>query len=437
MRYYLLSATILFIAILTIANSSWALSVDSVRFGIHPDKTRLVIELDQNSDFKAFVLNNPDRLVIDLPTYNWNAGNIKKPKKSPITDLRTGALNKDISRLVVDLNSPIQIKSAFTLPPSENNKFRLVIDFQKINKSASNTETKRQFGKLDYKKTTTEKPTTNFNAKVVRHDKTSNYNVRSNNSSIVIPKIKPDLTTNSAASAAPFLKKPYIVIDAGHGGQDPGAISKNKVYEKRVTLAAAQELKKQLESSGRYKVSLTRDNDRYIKLYKRVAIARKRGADMFISLHADSIGDKNVRGASIYTLSNKSSDAQTAKLAAKENRSDLIAGVDLTHEDKEVANILIDLAMRDTMNQSKFFANIVVSTLPKHNIRILRKPHRYAGFAVLKAPDIPSVLIEMGFMSNKQDVSLLSSSSYRRKMASALVNSIDKYFQKIRENHAQ
>lgn len=226
--------------------------------------------------------------------------------------------------------------------------------------------------------------------------------------------------------------KPMIVIDPGHGGDDPGAIGANGAKEKTVTLAAAKELKEKLEKSGRYRVHLTRSGDKFIKLQDRVKIGRNQGADLFISLHADSIDKPGVSGASIYTLSNTASDAQTAKLAARENRADLIAGVDLSHEDKEVANILIDLAMRDTMNQSKFFANTVVKQ--GQGIELLDKPHRYAGFAVLKAPDIPSVLIEMGFMSNKREVSQLSSPAYRAKIVNAVSGGIDAYFAKIQKN---
>jgi len=230
------------------------------------------------------------------------------------------------------------------------------------------------------------------------------------------------------------LRKKIIVIDAGHGGNDPGALGAGRLKEKNITLAASRELKRQLEKTGKFKVYLTRDNDRYIKLYKRVAIARMRKADLFLSLHADSIDKPNVRGASIYTLSDKASDKQTAKLAARENQSDLIAGVDLTHEDKDVANILLDLAMRDTMNQSKFFANTVVDQMRRNGVRILERPHRYAGFAVLKAPDVPSVLFEMGFMSNRSEARLLNTTEYRQKIASALVDSIKAYFEKVRQN---
>ena len=189
-----------------------------------------------------------------------------------------------------------------------------------------------------------------------------------------------------------------------------------------------------LESTGRYEVHLTRHNDTYLRLYKRVDFARNKKADLFISLHADSIGKSNVRGASIYTLSEKASDAQTARLAERENRADLIAGVDLSHEDEQVANILVDLAMRDTMNQSNFFAGTLLDRMRSSNIRILEKPLRHAGFAVLKAPDVPSVLIEIGFMSNKYEAEQLARPAYRDQIGRALVSGIDSNFEKIRRN---
>lgn len=420
---------------------SHALTIESLRFGEHPDKTRIVVELDQASKYKAFVLSNPYRLVIDLPTYNWQAGQIKKPKNNIVSDIRTGALNRNTSRLVVDSNAPIAIRSAFLLPKAGSKPNRLVIDFTKISASQFDAEKKKRFGNYE-----SEAPKFNLQTSDPSIPRSINITNKSKNTknapvtaqNYVTPTKKP---TNAAITnvpkRSPPLKKPLIVIDAGHGGQDPGAIGADKTYEKKITLAAAKELKKQLEATGRYRVVLTRDHDKFIKLFNRIKIARNKNADMFISLHADSLSNASVRGASVYTLSNKASDAQTAKLARRENRADLIAGVDLRHEDKEVSDILIDLAMRDTMNQSKFFANVIVDTLKNNGIKTLERPHRYAGFAVLKAPDIPSVLIELGFMSNKQDISLLKNAGYRRKMSVALTESIDTYFQKVQKNNNQ
>jgi len=415
--------------VLVLAQSALALSIDSVRFGQHPDKMRLVVELNQSANFKAFVLPDPYRLVVDLPSYDWNAGQVIKPKGGLVKDIRTGALNNSTSRLVIDLSNASAIQSAFVLPANSGKPNRLVIDFKKVSVNEFKVNKGKQFGNLDGAPSSVKTNNINAPERIVAPTKKANT---------VTPTHKPAHTVSSKPKTAPKSSyKPLIVIDAGHGGQDPGAIGKNKVFEKKITLASARELRDQLQRTGRYRVRLTRDNDKYIKLHNRVNIARQKEADMFISLHADSIADPAVRGFSIYTLSNKASDAQTAKLAKRENRADLIAGVDLSHEDKEVSNILLDLAMRETMNQSKFFANTVVETMQSNNIKVLRRTHRYAGFAVLKAPDIPSVLIELGFMSNKEDVRLLQKSSYRRKLASALVQSIDSYFKKVSKNQAQ
>jgi len=432
------------IFVLQITNA-WALDVNQVRFGVHADKTRIVIELDQQTKFRSFVLpaieNKPYRVVVDLPDFNWKAGVIKRPAKTSVTDVRSGILKPGIKRLVIDLNKPAKIKTAFLLPAAKGMPDRLVIDYQTISKTAFAKTKRDPIGTL---------PDTNgdlnllISKQTARDIKPQIKKTPTQNFKTAIPSQKPKQEiknekkkSKAKKSTAPVktpLRKPLIIIDAGHGGQDPGAIGAEKQHEKNVTLSAAKILKKSLENTGRYRVSLTRDNDKYLKLYKRVSIARKKDADLFISLHADSIGRSDVRGASIYTLSNKSSDAQTAKLAKRENQADLIAGVDLSHEDQDVANILIDLTMRDTMNQSKFFANTVVDHMRNKGIRILPRPHRFAGFAVLKAPDVPSVLVEMGFMSNKNEAKLLSTSSYQQKIAAALTDSIDSYFQKIEKN---
>ena len=390
-------------------------SVDSVRFGDQAGKIRMVIDLDQKTNFRTFMLSNiddkPYRIVVDLPTFDWKANKISKPKGNHVLDVRSGNLQPDISRIVIDLAYPAKIEKAFTLPKASGKSDRLVIDFKKTPVDEFKTSHTKIFGTLSEKnisKTTVAKKA-------------------------ATPTIAP---TTPKVPVTP-LYKPLVIIDAGHGGKDSGAVGHGRIYEKNITLYTARILKKELEATGKYRVQLTRDKDKYIKLRSRVAYARKKEGDLFISIHADSIDNPSVRGASIYTLSNTASDKQTARLAKRENQVDLIAGVDLSHEDKDVANILIDLAMRDTMNQSKFFANTVVGQFKANKIKVLTRPHRYAGFAVLKAPDIPSVLIEIGFMSNKSEVNLLSTDSYRQKMAGAIANSVDKYFTKVRKNQSQ
>jgi N-acetylmuramoyl-L-alanine amidase len=224
---------------------------------------------------------------------------------------------------------------------------------------------------------------------------------------------------------------PIIVIDSGHGGKDPGTIGTfARTKEKNLTLSYAKELGKQLINTKRYKVYLTRDDDNFIPLHKRVQIARKKKADLFISLHANAIGDSQVAGFSIYTLSEKSSDKQAELLAQKENRVDIINGMNFSGASQDIMKTLIDLSQRDSMNGSARFANIAIKSIKSSEINILQNTHRFAGFAVLTAPDMISVLIELGYLSSKEEEKLLNSLTYKRKVAESLTKAIDEYFSK-------
>ncbi len=397
-------AFILFCAIFFAPLNAFALDIESVRFGLYQEKTRLVLDLDRPANFRAFVLSDPYRMVIDLPSFEWKAGQTKAPEDGGVLATRHGNLKPGISRIVFDMNRPVSIQKAFTLPRSGDKPDRLVIDFSNISPSLFEQIKSTVHGSLDI-------------------NKTSAQTAKLNHAPSPAP--KPSKGAN---------KKPLIILDPGHGGIDPGALGHNGVHERQVVLSLAKELKKQLEASGQYRVKMTRDTDTFIKLSNRVKFARKHEGDLFISLHADSLPNKSVSGASVYTLSEKASDKQTAKLAARENKADLIAGIDLNVEDEDVANILVDLAMRDTMNQSKFFANQLVTSFKNNNVRVLEKAHRYAGFAVLKAPDIPSVLVEAGFMSNKKEANMLNSSAHRQKIAKAVKKGVDRYFEQVRKN---
>ncbi len=217
-----------------------------------------------------------------------------------------------------------------------------------------------------------------------------------------------------------------IALDAGHGGKDPGAIGINGTEEKDITLKMALELKALLEGTGRYDVLLVREDDTLIPLRKRIEIARQSGADLFISLHADHNDNKHQRGASVYTLSETASDAEAAALATRENKEDLITGVDLSHQSQMVTSILIDLAQRETKNLSARFASYVTKQLST-TTRMVYSSHRFAGFAVLKSPDVPSILVELGYLSNEMDEKELVSKRYRGRMAKAILRAIDQY----------
>jgi N-acetylmuramoyl-L-alanine amidase len=217
-----------------------------------------------------------------------------------------------------------------------------------------------------------------------------------------------------------------IALDAGHGGKDPGATGINGTEEKEITLKMALELKALLEGTGRYDVLLVREDDTLIPLRKRIEIARQSGADLFISLHADHNDNKHQRGASVYTLSETASDAEAAALATRENKEDLITGVDLSHQSQMVTSILIDLAQRETKNLSARFASYVTKQLST-TTRMVYSSHRFAGFAVLKSPDVPSILVELGYLSNELDEKELVSKRYRGRMAKAILRAIDQY----------
>jgi len=234
-------------------------------------------------------------------------------------------------------------------------------------------------------------------------------------SKIPYPRLAPRLTVKP-------VRKPVIVIDPGHGGRDPGAIGEKGTYEKKITFASAKELQKQLLATGRYEVVMTRSKDVYVEHSERIRIARAGGADLFISIHADSAG-KTARGATVYTL------ADRAKNRSKRivNSQNWIMDVDLTRQSDPVGDILVDLAQRSTSTQSEKFADVLIEELGG-STRLIANTHRRAGYYVLLAPDVPAVLLEMGYLSNRQDEKLLNSAAHRKKVLKSVTRSINKYF---------
>lgn len=370
-------------------------TVLDIRLGLHPDMTRVVLDLSAVPEYRVFSLPDPYRVVIDLSEVDWRLSAGEPPDGlGLVAALRYGLFAVGTSRLVLDATGPVRVKNIAVLPARETKPVRLVIDLESV-------------------------PEAEFLRQSRGAPLVSTPVMASLTSTFVPPPVKPGLDGTGT--------KPVVVIDAGHGGVDPGAIGVAGTPEKTITLAMAQELGRQLEETGRYKVVLTRDRDIFIRLRDRVAIAREAGADLFISLHADSHRDSDLRGASVYTLSETASDAEAAALAAKENKADLIAGVDLSSENEIVTNILIDLAQRETKNLSAHFASMLIDELDGATT-LLRNTHRFAGFAVLKAPDVASVLVETGYLSNPDDEALLRSPSYRAKLCASLVQAIDHYF---------
>ena len=338
--------------------------IKSIRTSDKPDKitTRIVLDLSHKTAYSAFILDNKPRLVIDLEASENKE--IYDLKSKIVSKIRINNNGKGIIRLVFDLEYKAFIEKNFYLNKDEKNFYRLVIDLK-------------------------------LEKKVISKKKN----------------IKP---------------KNYftITLDPGHGGLDPGAV-RYSYREKDITLLAAKELKKLLNKKG-YKVHLTRNKDEFISLRKRRDIAKKNDSDLFISIHVDSVKKKSTRGTSIYTLSDKASDKVTAMLAERENKVDLIAGID-KEVDNEVFSILLDLQRRDTKNASASFAEIYVKKIRKNGYRALNRPHRQAGFAVLKSPDIPSVLIELGFLSNPKDAKYLSNKDTRTRILKVLSEAIFDY----------
>jgi N-acetylmuramoyl-L-alanine amidase len=345
-------------------------------------------------------MQSPDRIVVDIADFKWRAGKIPFMAGSAIKDVRYGSLGGGQGRLVFETNKPVMIKAAFPIEKGQGQPDRLVIDFAPTSAAVMKEVSTQMMGTL------------------------GTSNGRGENSIQLPPRKK-----TGTASVSKSKERKLIIIDPGHGGQDPGARGANGTYEKTIVLAVGLELKRQLENAG-YRVEMTRSSDVFIPLRGRVNYARKKGGDLFVSLHADSISRSDVTGASVYTLSDTASDKETEKLAERENKSDLIAGIDLSHQEDDVAGILIDLAARDTMNQSRFLAKTVITNFDQNGVRILDNRFRSAGFAVLKAMDIPSILVEMGYLTNRGEVDRLCTPAYQRKVAESLKLSIDKYFQK-------
>ena len=371
--------------------------VTGLRVGPNEGATRFVLELTEAPNYGVLLLADPFRVVIDLPELKWD--NPSTSASGLVEGLRYGLFKPGTSRIVLDVKGPVQVKSSFILPPSsESKQHRLVVDLVSIPRDA-------------------------FVAGRVGDQPAGTQSVAA---SAAPPPAVPIIADRKPRADG----KRVIAIDPGHGGVDPGALGTSGAYEKDITLALAKQLKQTLTATGRYHVIMTREKDVFIALRDRVEIARRAEAELFISLHADSMGRGTVRGASVYTLSETSSDKEAEELAARENKADVIAGVDLSDKDPILSGILIDLSQRAAKNEGKQFAVMTAESLSAVT-PMLDPAHRSAGFRVLKAPDIPSILVESGFMTNQKDEKLLRSKSHRVKLAAALLKSIDRYFAEV------
>ncbi|WP_438996417.1 N-acetylmuramoyl-L-alanine amidase [Candidatus Puniceispirillum sp.] len=390
---------------------------------------RLVIETKNPAKASMLLLEQPYRLVVDLEQTGWQASNLPRKgalSKSPARAYRFGTPKPDTGRLVIELSAPAAPQRIFRLPPTAGGH-RLVIDMIDNGPTAFTLAARALAARPDLTAKALAREISNANG-------VSTVPVKR---TVTVPKPKPDsagqLAPGEQIVAMAVPKRPpqkwVVFIDAGHGGKDPGAIGLAGTKEKDITLAAAIELARQLNATGRVKAILARTDDRFLKLRERIRLARTKKSDLFISLHADSAANKSAHGMSVFTLSETASDKEAAALARKENKADLIGGPDLGVEDSDVASELLRMFQRESMNQSTHFASDILS-----QIRDLRggdrRGHRFAGFAVLKAPDMPSVLVEMGFLSNRKDEANLRSSKYRRLLCQRLTKAIISYLQK-------
>lgn len=355
-------------------------------------RTRFVLDLSGEVDLSAFTLAEPYRVVIDLPEIDFRLpSGTGATGRGLVSDWRYGQFAAGRSRIVLDVTVPVKIDKAFVLPAVENQPARLVLDLLKTTTAAFEEDLRKSQLARD-----------SANEPVQKADQ--------------LP--PPDRSKR---------EKPLIVIDAGHGGVDSGTISSSGVLEKDIVLAFAKKLQEHLEQTGKVAVLLTRTDDTFLPLGARVQFGRDHAADLFLSIHADSEHEGSVRGATVYTLSDKASDQEAAALAAKENASDLIAGLDLQKEADGVTDILVDLTRRETRNFSASFANGLVGDLASAT-RMIKNPRRSAGFQVLRAHDVPSVLVEIGYLSNDQDEKLLTSDEWRSRVADAVTQAVLRFF---------
>jgi N-acetylmuramoyl-L-alanine amidase len=364
-------------------------------------QTRFVLDLDRTIQFRAFALADPYRVVVDIPEVSFRLpAGVGAAARGLIKAFRYGLVMPGGSRIVFDLTGPARIANSYVLEAANGQPPRLVLEFEEVDR-------------------------TTFVQSLAPENR---------------PELKPAIAAASvavpmetAAPAKPIAgtdSRPVIVIDPGHGGLDNGTQASGE-SEKNLVLGFALALRDRIEKNGKYRVVMTRTDDTFIPLDDRVKIARNQSASLFVSIHADALprGEGDAQGATIYTLSDKASDAEAERLAEAENRADAIGGVNLTEEPTDVADILIDLAQRETRTFSNRFARLLMGEM-KNTVRMHKHPLKSAGFRVLKAPDIPSVLVELGYVSNKGDLEHLVSDSWRSRTVASMAQAIDVFLAK-------
>jgi N-acetylmuramoyl-L-alanine amidase len=360
-----------------------------VRIAADENQTRMVVDFTQKVEIRAFTLANPYRVVIDMPQVTFRfPPRTGEAGRGLIKAFRFGLVMPGGSRIVIDLARPARVDKAFVVNAINDQPARMVLDL-----AATDRES--------------------FMRTVALQNRAPEP-------------LKPEREPELRGAGDP---RPLVVIDPGHGGIDNGTRAASGEQEKTIVLEFSLTLRDKIEKTGKYRVLMTRTDDSFVALDDRVQLARSQQAALFISIHADALArrDGDAQGATVYTLSERPSDARAARLAEAENQADAIAGLDLSSAPKDVAGILIDLARRETKSFSQQFAQTVVEQLKK-SARLHQNPLRAAGFVVLKAPDVPSVLLELGYVSNKADLKSLVSAEWRDRTADSIVRAVDAFF---------
>jgi N-acetylmuramoyl-L-alanine amidase len=377
-----------------------------VRVAGDDTQTRFILDLDRKIDVRAFTLSNPYRVVLDIPqvTFNLPTG-IGSEARGLIRAFRYGLVMPGGSRMVFDLTGPAKIEKAYVMDAANGQPTRLVVELAAVAPSAF--------------KASSASSNSNGDAPRLRP------------AILVDANSAPPDTTGTTKAATTTDSRPVVVIDPGHGGIDNGTQAPSGESEKTLVLNFALALRDRIEKSGKYRVVMTRSDDTFIPLGDRVKIARNNTAALFVSIHADALPKKegDAQGATIYTLSDKASDAEAEKLAEAENKADAIAGVNLTEEPADVADILIELTQRETRTFSNRFARMLANDM-KNVARMHKHPLKSAGFRVLKAHDVPSVLVELGYVSNKDDLQQLVSENWRSRTVGSVAQAVDNFLGK-------
>jgi N-acetylmuramoyl-L-alanine amidase len=424
--------------------SCWALAANTIsaaRVWPAQDYTRIALEASAPIRYQMLVLKNPDRLVLDLEGVELN--NVVKSLSDKILSsdpyiqqVRIARYKADVVRMVVDLKAEVK-SNIFALPPAGDYKYRLVLDIYPLQDPLMAMLDKR-LGATDDNKTDTDQP-----KPVVEPLPPDSGEVGTVAEPVNKPEPKPAQempvkpTSPAVAEQQPVIDEGVtnkegrfitIAVDAGHGGEDPGARGANGSHEKDITLMVAKKLKVKLDAESQYRAILTRDGDYFIPLHGRVVKARKLKADLFISIHADAFTNTSARGSSVFALSERGATSAGARyLAKKENESDLIGGVSLDDKDPLLAKTLLDLSQTATINDSLKLGKAVLKHIGQVN-KLHKTRVEQAGFAVLKSPDIPSILVETAFISNPEEERNLNDDTYQDKLVDAIVAGIKQYF---------